>query len=312
MGTAYERARSAAVWSKARVRARTGDGDVVMQRTTGAKPNLFLFSIDYEDVRSELVDGFDTPDRLPVITARYLEFLNRHRVTATFFVCGDTAVGHPELIRDILSAGHEVGCHGWRHIPLERYQPPQFKDDISKSLDCLYKAGASRVAGFRAPYLSLTERCGWAYEVLADLGFLYSSSVLPGRNPLYGWPSFGPDVRRMAGVYELPVSVASFLSFSVPFASGASFRALPWFALRALFNGSHDERRPLIGYFHPQDIDTEQATLKYADHGRVGNMMLRYNRGTVLDRLGAIFEGRWRAMPYIEYVERYLCRADET
>jgi hypothetical protein len=113
-------------------------------------------------------------------------------------------------------------------------------------------------------------------------------------------------------VYELPVSVASFLSFTVPFASGPSFRALPWFALRVLFNGSHDERRPLIGYFHPQDIDTEQAKLRYADHGHIGNMMLRYNRGTVLDRLGAIFDGRWQTMRYVDYVERYLCRREAT
>ena len=273
--------------------------------------NLFLFSIDYEDVRNELVDGLSNPDRLPLLTERYLTFLQAHDVTTTFFVSGDTALRHPELIGDIISAGHEIGCHGWKHIPMEHYQPAQFKDDISKSLDCLYKAGANRIVGFRAPYLSLTEKCAWAYEVLADLKFVYSSSVLPGHNPLYGWADFGHEVKVVAGLYELPVSVASFLYFSVPFASGACFRALPWFLVRVMFKRSRDDRRPLIGYFHPQDIDTDQAKLRYANYGQVGNMLLRYNRGTVLDRLGAIFDDRWRVMPYIDFVERHVCCVDE-
>ena len=271
-----------------------------------ADPNLFLFSIDYEDVRSELVGKFDTPDRLPAVTERLLAFLAAHDVRSTFFVSGDPALRHPELIREIVAAGHEIGCHGWKHIPLERYAPAQFKDDVGRTVECLHRAGARRVVGFRAPYLSMIERCAWAYEVLAAYGFVYSSSVLPGRNHLYGWPGFGREERTIGGIYEIPVTVASLLSVSLPFASGATFRAFPWFALRALFGRAHGGDRPLIGYFHPQDIDTEQAKLRYADQGRIGNMLLRYNRGTVLDRLDAIFADGWRVIPYIDYVERRL------
>jgi polysaccharide deacetylase family protein (PEP-CTERM system associated) len=272
--------------------------------------NLYLFSIDYEDVRGELVGGWSNADRLPDTTARYLTFLQAHDVTATFFVSGETARAHPELIADVISAGHEIGCHGWRHVPMERYQPAQFKDDISKSLECLYKAGAKRVVGFRAPYLSFTEQCAWAYEVLADLKFVYSSSVLPGRNPLYGWSGFGDTIRPVAGVYELPVSVISFAGVSLPFASGACFRTVPWFLLRAIFDRRRKGSRPLIGYFHPQDIDTEQGNIRYAEYGHVGNMVLRCNRRQVLERIGAIFTDGWRAMPYIEFVERHLCTSD--
>jgi peptidoglycan/xylan/chitin deacetylase (PgdA/CDA1 family) len=77
-----------------------------------AESNLFLFSIDYEDVRGELVGGWSNSDRLPAMTERYLTFLQAHGVRATFFVSGETTQRHPELIADISAAGHEIGCHG--------------------------------------------------------------------------------------------------------------------------------------------------------------------------------------------------------
>ncbi len=185
--------------------------------------DVFLFSIDYEDVRHELVGRFHNPDRLPLLTERWLAFLHTHRVTATFFVSGDTAQRHATLIKEIVAAGHEIGCHGWQHIPLTRYRPEAFVDDVRRSLDVLHAVGAPRVVGFRAPYLSLTEASAWAYGRLAELGFVYSSSVLPARNPLYGWASFGVDPQSVAGVLELPVSVAWLGILSPPFASGACF-----------------------------------------------------------------------------------------
>ena len=158
--------------------------------------------------------------------------------------------------------------------------------------------------------MSFTERCAWAYDVLAELKFVYSSSVLPGRNPLYGWSGFGDAVKSVSGVVELPVSVISFSGVSLPFASGACFRTLPWVLLRAIFARRRNDGRPLIGYFHPQDIDTEQAKIRYAEYGHVGNFVLRRNRRHVLERIGAIFTGGWRAMPYSDFVERHLCGDD--
>lgn len=269
--------------------------------------DVFLFSIDYEDVRHELVGRFDNPDRLPLLTERWLAFLHTHGVTATFFVSGDTAQRHATLVREIVAAGHEIGCHGWQHIPLTRYRPEAFADDVRRSLDALHAAGGTRVVGFRAPYLSLTEASAWAYERLAELGFVYSSSVLPARNPLYGWASFGVNPQRVAGVLELPVSVAWLGILSPPFASGACFRAVPWPLLRALFRRFRAARQPVLGYFHPQDIDTA-ARVRYQQYGVLANAFLYYNRGQVLTRLAALFaEEHWRVMPYASFVERYLC-----
>jgi len=58
----------------------------------------------------------DGPD--PEVTPRLLELLARRGVTATFFVTGERAQRHPEIVRAILADGHAVGNHSYSHSPL--------------------------------------------------------------------------------------------------------------------------------------------------------------------------------------------------
>jgi peptidoglycan/xylan/chitin deacetylase (PgdA/CDA1 family) len=51
----------------------------------------------------------------PASTPRLLEVLGRWGLPATFFVIGEQAQRYPELVREILAAGHEVGNHSWSH-----------------------------------------------------------------------------------------------------------------------------------------------------------------------------------------------------
>jgi peptidoglycan/xylan/chitin deacetylase (PgdA/CDA1 family) len=55
----------------------------------------------------------DGPDE--AATPRLLRLLAARDVRATFFLIGERAVRHPNLVRAISAAGHEVGNHTWRH-----------------------------------------------------------------------------------------------------------------------------------------------------------------------------------------------------
>jgi peptidoglycan/xylan/chitin deacetylase (PgdA/CDA1 family)/SAM-dependent methyltransferase len=57
----------------------------------------------------------DGPD--PEVTPILLDLLDRHTVSATFFVTGERAALHPSIIRDILSRGHAIGNHSYHHFP---------------------------------------------------------------------------------------------------------------------------------------------------------------------------------------------------
>src|SRR5687768_16849238 len=107
----------------------------------------------------------------------YLDWLKKNNSFGTFFTVGAVAEKYPDLIKTIISSGHEVGCHTHTHIPLDQQTPDSFRKDLEKNIEALIRSGANSVKGFRAPVFSLTEKTQWAYDVLTECGISYSSSV---------------------------------------------------------------------------------------------------------------------------------------
>ena len=250
-----------------------------------------LFSIDLEEFYT--ASGKAAKGATPVdqLTERYLEFLRECGGKATFFVVGDLARSYPDLLQTIASEGHELACHGDRHITLDRMDRVFLLEDLLRNCDAVSDACGVRPIGFRAPLLSLTSDQEWAYEVLSEAGFLYSSSVLPAKNPLYAWPEFGEEYKRIGDVYEMPVTVGRVAWMTLPFFSGAYFRALPWFMIRRAFTRA-SRLHPISGYLHPYDIDTNQPKTLHKElaNRRYLNPLLFANRKSVLKRLRKVVE----------------------
>ena len=253
-------------------------------------------------------DGERYAPRVAANVERYLEVLDRHGARCTFFTVGALARQQPELVGRLVAAGHEVACHGADHTPLERLGREGFRDDLKRAVDDLQRAGAGPVCGFRAPVMSLTPRTPWAHDVLAELGFVYSSSVVPAGTALYGWPGFTREcVRTGAGVWEIPVSVLGGRR-GVPFLSGVYFRLLPFALVRVAFRRVLDAGRPAAGYLHPYDVDTEQERFMHPELGgsRALNQLMYWGRRRVCKRLDRLFGDGAEVMPYRDYVARAL------
>jgi polysaccharide deacetylase family protein (PEP-CTERM system associated) len=265
----------------------------------------YVFSVDLEDVRSQVVGADRYAARVVAMTGRYLAFLSRYKAKGTFFVVGEVARAHPELIRRIVADGHEIGCHSDRHIPLERHDAASFRADLTRNLDALRAAGADDIRGFRAPCFSLVEKTRWAYPILAELGFDYSSSVLPARNPLYGWPEFGPAPRLVDNVLELPMTMLPYRLLSVPMAGGVYFRVLPRALLRRALRKRHSRNEPVLGYLHPYDIDAEQERFAHPGFARWSpyNWLIYANRNAVFDRLELVAGCGFQIISYRAHVD---------
>jgi polysaccharide deacetylase family protein (PEP-CTERM system associated) len=263
---------------------------------------LFLFSIDLEDVRTMIPGGDRHRPRVPEMTGRYLEFLRTHRARCTFFTVGQTAREYPSLIREIAAEGHELACHTDTHKPLTELDRASFRDDLIRNRDAL-AVGGTEVVGFRAPTFSLVERTSWAHEVLADLGFRYSSSVIPAKNPLFGWPEFGSAPRAVSGVMEIPVNIRASTP-RVPFGGGVYFRVLPRLMIESSFRAAAAANQPVVGYLHPYDIDTEQERFMHPglDGSRFYNRLMYVGRGGVFARLSRLMNAGWRIEPYRDFV----------
>lgn len=247
--------------------------------------NIFLFSVDLEDVRDFIPVGKKYREAVPANTIKYLDWLDRISAKATFFIVGKTARDYPDLIREIITRGHETACHTDTHVHLTKQTEDSFKKDCEIFLNTLTGLGATAVKGFRAPTFSMVEQSKWAYKVLYSYGFTYSSSVLPSANPMFGWPEFKGE-GYYEGIYELPMNIGSW-PFKVPFGGGVYFRFFPVFVLKQLFKATYQNNKPVLSYLHPYDVDTEQERFMHPhlNNSKALNWLMYNNRDEVFDRM---------------------------
>lgn len=105
----------------------------------------------------------DGPD--PELTPRILDALEAFKVKATFFSLGYNAARNPALLREVVSAGHEVGSHGWRHLNLAEISPQETRQEIERGNDLVEEHAEVAVRLFRPPYGRFNEV---AVRLLAD------------------------------------------------------------------------------------------------------------------------------------------------
>jgi len=95
------------------------------------------------------IDDGPDPDTTPLL----LEILRRHQATATFFLIGERARRHPELVRAISQAGHSIGNHSMTH-PSGKFWvlgPRRMWREISECQDVLEQITGSPPAWYRSP-----------------------------------------------------------------------------------------------------------------------------------------------------------------
>ncbi len=243
-------------------------------------PPPITFTLDLEDHRPD--DRAEL--RFPAMSRRILDHLGERGIRATVFIVGEVGRTHPSLVREVAAGGHEVGLHAWRHVPLTHLDPDTFRDETERGRQVLEDLVGGPVIGFRAPTYSLVRSTTWATDVLAELGFTYSSSVLPGHNPLFGFPEAprGP-FRWPSGLIELPSPVIGVGRWQVPYLGGVYLRALPW---RVVVTAAEREAATPVPftYVHPYDPDVAEPFWWVPEAGRL-SPLLWVGRRTTLDRL---------------------------
>jgi peptidoglycan/xylan/chitin deacetylase (PgdA/CDA1 family) len=119
-------------------------------------------------------------------TGKILNILDRNGVRATFFLIGANAVRCPTLVRDIVAGGHEIGCHGHRHIDFRHQWPWVIRDDLRICKEILEDLTGVNVYMARPPFL----RFRWDLGAIASsvgLTHLISCNIMPP------WDSTTPE-----------------------------------------------------------------------------------------------------------------------
>lgn len=213
-----------------------------------------------------------------------LEMFDGADVKATFFTLGWVAQRHPRLMRRIAERGHEIASHGWDHARVFTLTKSEFAEDLKKTKQVLEDATGSAVTGYRAPSFSIDARTAWAYMVLAEQGYAYSSSVAPIVHDHYGWreaPRFAFRPLAFSDLVEIPVTTAEFAGKRLAAGGGGFFRVLPYaFSRWAIRQVNRRDGRPAVFYFHPWEIDPDQPRVAGAP------LKSRLRHYTNLDKMG--------------------------
>ena len=236
-----------------------------------SRPRLVnALTIDFEDWYQGLeiphTDWKEFPDRIVDAAHRLLGLLESRRARGTFFVLGLVAERHPELVREIARAGHEVATHGWSHTMIYRMTPETFRAELQRSIALLEELSGQRVVGHRAPFFSITERSLWALEILWECGIRYDSSIFPVLNYRYGiedaprWP-YTLSAGTEGVLAEFPITTWKLLGRNLPVAGGAYFRIFPYAFTRAAFASINRGGHPVVFYIHPWELDPEHPRI---------------------------------------------------
>ncbi len=194
---------------------------------------------------------------------RIFSILETHQVKATFFCVGWIAETYPEIVREIVSRGHEVGTHTRMHQLVYEQTPEEFNKDVEFSVKTLEDIIGQKVKYFRAPGFSIREDNKWAFEVLAKNGIEVDSSIFPAPRAHGGFPTYTepvPSLLRYKGIElkELPINYINILGKLVIYSGGGYFRLFPYSLIKR-WTAQSDY---VMTYLHPRDFDASQPVIQ--------------------------------------------------
>jgi hypothetical protein len=162
---------------------------------------------------------------------KLLALFARKRVRATFFVTGTFAQAHPDQIKAIRAAGHEVASHGFVHHYRNNARL-KVEEDVAKSKQVIEGILGEPILGFRSPQVQYSERL---LRAIAAAGFTYDSSLHPAWAPgYYNRRSFSlAPFRPLKGepLLEIPIAVFPKSRYMISWLAMRTLGA--WWAIRA-------------------------------------------------------------------------------
>lgn len=85
-------------------------------------------------------------------TEEILNILDRYDVKTTFFLVGFWAEKHPDLVKELVARGHEIGNHSATHPHMNSLTKAQMAEELRKCSDLVQNITGTPTTLFRPPY----------------------------------------------------------------------------------------------------------------------------------------------------------------
>jgi peptidoglycan/xylan/chitin deacetylase (PgdA/CDA1 family) len=118
------------------------------------------------------------------LTPKLLDLLAARHLKATFFVVGQNAADHPDILKRAVREGHEIANHSWSHPNLGKMSDDAVRRELQKTDDAITAAIGKRPTLMRPPYGSITARQKkWIHEEFGYRIILWDVDPLDWKRP---------------------------------------------------------------------------------------------------------------------------------
>ena len=184
----------------------------------------------------------------------FVDWLDENGIIANFFVVGDLAKDNAEFLKRCKEKGHQIGCHSYSHLPINKMTNEEFTEDTLKAKRAIEEAIGNKVVGYRAPFFSLTDE---KLALLEKLGFEYDSSYIQSNaNEHYSHM----ELDGFSKVDSLIYKKNDFVEYEIPtlnnkpIAGGGFFRLYPFFLFKHFLRKYMKKEFNFIFFIHPFEI----------------------------------------------------------
>jgi peptidoglycan-N-acetylglucosamine deacetylase len=120
----------------------------------------------------------------PTLTPKLLDLLAARHLKATFFVVGQNAADHPDILKRAVREGHEIANHSWSHPNLGKMSDEAVRRELQKTDDAIVAAIGKRPTLLRPPYGSITARQKkWIHEEFGYRIIIWDVDPLDWKRP---------------------------------------------------------------------------------------------------------------------------------
>ncbi len=118
------------------------------------------------------------------LTPKLLDLLAARHLKATFFVVGQNAADHPDVLRRAVKEGHEIANHSWSHPNLAKMSDEAVRRELQKTDDAIVAAIGKRPTLLRPPYGSITaHQKKWIHEEFGYRIIIWDVDPLDWKRP---------------------------------------------------------------------------------------------------------------------------------
>lgn len=143
--------------------------------------HIVCLTFDFDAISGWIARGMVSPTPISrgefgiVGAARILAVLAKYRISASWFIPGHTLETYPDACRRVAEAGHEIGHHGWTHVPPANMTREQEEEGLVRANEAIRKLTGRAARGYRSPSWDLSPH---SVELLLKHGFFYESSMM--------------------------------------------------------------------------------------------------------------------------------------